>query len=211
MIFPTIIPVDYIKLVKPTFLLLLYGMQTAPRIPTSYTNGGLSMNELTCPGGTEPRLQVEQAITDAKTLLSAALNAVKTPDRPPFSDLFVPTNDAEVARILRAALDSLQLNTGPAIDVYCSDFNGECTSYKGVTGLAALGDMNGAIAQTPGRAAIMFCPSALALPPLPAPCAKPSKLVLTLGSLLVHEVSREPSKVGSVIPDMLIRDALPYF
>ncbi|KAI9795863.1 MAG: hypothetical protein M1835_005059 [Candelina submexicana] len=182
-----IIPIEALLPLSSALLSLLYGINAVLQIPRYFLSGGITVDTKTCPSGAYAGYKAGVAITDASYFIVAALNAAKTPDLPPFNYLFASTDASVVTQVLNAALDSIEYEEGPAISVYCRDWSGECTDYKGTKSMPAFGSTTGYQANTPGRALILLCPKGLTYSRGPAPCSGPDMLVYTIGYLLLHE------------------------
>ncbi|KAI9723272.1 MAG: hypothetical protein M1812_001154 [Candelaria pacifica] len=172
-----IIPIEALLPLSSALLSLIYGIYAAPQIPKYFISGGIAVDTKTCPSGAYAGFKAESAITDASYLIVAALNAAKSPDLPPFNYLFTSTDAPIVTQVLNAALDSIEYGEGPAIRVYCRDWNGECTDFQGTKGMTAFGDTTGSRANTPGRALILLCPKGVTYSRGPAPCSDPNTLM----------------------------------
>ncbi|KAI9706440.1 MAG: hypothetical protein M1836_003446 [Candelina mexicana] len=176
-----IIPIEALLPLSSALLSLLYGIHAVVQIPKYFVSGGITIDTNTCPSGAYAGYKAEVAITDASYFIVAALNAAKSPDLPPFNYLFASTDASVVTQILNAALDSIEYEEGPAISVYCRDWSGECTDYRGTKSMPAFGSTTGYQANTPGRALILLCPKGLTYSRGPAPCSGPNMLAWQLG------------------------------
>lgn len=140
---------------------------------------------------------VKTSILDASYLAGAGLNAAANFTELPFRYFFkgdIATSNT-VAGVYNRVISS-QLGNGELVGVTCEDVFNRCSTGAIVN--------PGYAAQTPGRAPIIvICPFAFTLPRNPTPCSTKKPGTISLGYLMLHEMTHIASISG---PDLDIKD-----